>query len=150
MKNLKLLMAALIMIAWVPLAAQNKTENKHNDDVPAHVQTKFSHEFPQTQDTEWKLVDDSYVVEFTTAGGENQKVWYDKAGEKQAEERKLNMEKGLPTAVKKTIDNQFGSYDIKDVVQVNKEGSTSYRVELNKNGSMSEVMLNADGMVIKE
>ena len=150
MKNLKLLMAALMMAVWAPLAAQNNTDNNGKDDVPEHVLTKFSHEYPQTPDTEWKMVGDAYVVEFTTAGGENQKVWYDKSGEKQTEERQMTMEKGLPTAVKSTIDNRFGTYKIKEVTEVKNGGNTNYRVALDKNGNMSEVLLNADGEVVKQ
>lgn len=150
MKNVKLLMAALMMAAWVPLAAQNKTDGKRNHDVPEHVLTKFSHEYPQTPDTEWKMVGDAYVVEFTTAGGENQQVWYDKSGEKQSEERRMNLEKGLPAAVKSTIDDQFGAYKIKEVTEVKNGGNTNYRVVLDHNGNMSKVVLNADGKVVKQ
>src|SRR5690554_3320058 len=136
MKSISILLFGLMMTINVSTTAQTHETNKNQKDavVPEHVTTKFSHEYPQTADTKWKMVDDAFVVEFSTAGKGNQKVWYDKSGEKQKEELELNYETDLPNQVQEALRNRFGSYRIKNISQESERGVTSYRIKLNENG----------------
>lgn len=149
MKTLKLALVGLAFGLCIQLSAQDTTSTGKNDGISDLVKTKFSNEFPQTPETEWKMVGDSYVVEFTTADGENKKIWYDKSGQKQSEERLLEMEKGLPNAVKTAIETGYESFIIKDVSEIKTDGNLTYRVQLSKNGEDSQVFLNSGGKEVK-
>lgn len=149
MKAFKIFLVGLAVSFCLPLSAQNKTDENKNDDVPEHVQTKFSHEYPQTVDTEWKMVGDNYVVEFTTAGKGNHRVWYDKSGQKQSEERTLDMEKDLPAGVKDALNNRYDNYIVKNVSEVNRGGEKTYRVTMEWDGNQKDVVLNSDGEEIR-
>lgn len=149
MKAMKLILVGLAFGLWIPLSAQDSNSTGKNDDAAELAKAKFSHEYPQTPDTQWKMVGDSYVVEFTTANGENKKIWYDKSGEKQSEEKLVSMEQGLPNAVKSAIDDRYNSYTINDITEIKTDGNLTYRVELNKDGEDSQVFLDSGGNEVK-
>lgn len=149
MKTLKITLVGLALALCIPLAAQDTNAVKGNNDVLELAKAKFSHEYPQTPDTEWKMAGDSYVVEFTTAEGENKKIWYDKSGHKQSEERLVNMEKGLPKAVKNAIDTKYDSYTVSDITEIKTDGNLTFRLNLNKDGEDSQVFLNSGGKEVK-
>lgn len=151
MKTWKIIIVFGMIFTLIPVAtqAQDYDENREQDvehrDVPEQVHTKFSHEYPQTEDTKWKMVDDAYVVEFTTAGGENRRVRYDKKGERRGEERKLDMERDLPQAVTDVIQQDLASYRIEDVFETHIDEEKVYRIEMERNGKEYQVYVDEEG-----
>lgn len=149
MKYVSLILFGLMMAIYIPLSAQTKetVKNQNQADVPEHVTTKFSHDYPQTADTKWVMEGDAFVVEFSTAGGGNQKAWYDQSGEKQKEAQELNPKTDLPSPVKEALRSHYGSYKIKNISQESARGITSYRITLDENGVQKEVVVNGDGKI---
>lgn len=151
MKSISLILFGLMTAIYIPVSAQTKetTKNQKQADVPEHVTTKFSHEFPQTVDTKWVMEGDAFVVEYTTAETGNHKVWYNKSGEKQREVHELNPKTDLPGPVKEALRSQYGSYKIKNISQESARGVKSYRINLDENGMQKEVVVNGDGEIVE-
>lgn len=151
MKTLSLFLLGLVMAVYIPISAQTTESIKQEVkvDVPDHVTTKFSNDYPQTTDTKWKMEDDAFVVEFTTASNGNHKVWYDKSGVKQKEERELNHEADLPLPVQEALREHFGSYVVKNVSQGSGRGITSYRITVDENGTRKQLVINGDGQIVE-
>lgn len=147
MKYLSLFLFGLMMVVYIPISAQTSetTKNQKQVDVPEQVTTNFSHEYPQASDAKWIMEDDAFVVSFSTADNGNQKVRYDDAGVKLKEERELDHKTDLPRPVVETLQNRFGSYEIKKVTQESARGITSYRITVDENGVQKQVVINGDG-----
>ncbi len=149
MKTLKTIFFGLTLGLCIPLAAQNSSTPQSNDEDLELAKAKFSNQFPQNPAAEWNMVGDSYVVEFTDADGEYRKIWYDKSGEKQSEERQMNMEKGLPKAVEHAIETTYNSYKVTEITEIKTDGNLTYRVHLNKGGEDRQVFLDSGGEEVK-
>lgn len=148
MKTLNLFLASIMMAIAISVSAQVEKTTDKNVDVPEHITTKFSHEYPQTPDTKWKMEGDSYVVEFTTADSEHKKIWYDKAGEKQNEEQTLDTVKDLTNSLRDLMTGKYAGYKVNKISEVKNVGRTSYRVRLEKDGENKDILLDAKGKEI--
>lgn len=145
MKSLKIFATSIMLAFAISVSAQtDKTANK-NADVPEHITTKFSNEYPQTPDTKWTMEGDSYVVEFTTANNESKKIWYNKEGEKQSEEQSLDAVTTLSNSLRDLMTRKYAGYRVVKISEVKNVGRTSYRVRIEKDGDEKNILLDAKG-----
>ncbi len=142
MKKLTILMLGLVMILS-QACAQTKTT------VPTKVKTAFSQKFPNAQKVKWdKEKENEWEAEFKMNGKEYSAnytsggIWM---------ETEYEIEKSdIPSAVKKTLDNEFSGYDIEEAEMSETTEGKIYEFELEKGENNVEVAISLNGEIVKK
>lgn len=123
-----------------------KTDNKA-------VQTAFDSQYPGVKDTEWKIKNSYYVVEFDKPGVKDAEAWYDKDGKWLLTEYEVKFDK-LPQAIQTSFNaSKYKAWKIDDIkIQERLNMDNLYIVEVKNEADKNEMSLfyAETGLLIKE
>lgn len=124
MRNLKLVVLALFATATLSAQELTKTE------VPQSFTEGLLKEYPKAHDIEWKKNGNDFKVEFEV-GRMVHEVWFNREGTKVRVEKEITHTE-LPSALVNLLNNQYAEYIIDSAESKEKNGVTTYKVELEK------------------
>lgn len=141
----KYLLTAMTVICSAMLFAQEIPAEK----VPSEVKTAFQSKFPDAKKVEWEMEDGLYEAEFKMKGNE-MSATFDSKGIWKETETEIKV-KNLPKAVSNMLANEFPGFEIDEACQVESaEHGSCYEVEIEKGDEEMEVLLKADGTILKK
>ena len=141
MRNLMILMVLISTMAF--------TAKGQKKEVPAKVKTAFTQKFPNATKVEWGRENATeWEAEFKM-NAKDYSANYDNNGNWMETEYQVS-ENELPAAVKSSLSNKYASSKILVAeISETKDGKV-YEVLLKINGEKSEVVLSANGKVLKQ
>ena len=122
----KIRIAALALIATATLSAQDLKTS----EVPASFTEGLLKKYPKATDIEWERDGTDYKVEFEVGRMEHE-IWFNKDGETVRVEKDIT-KSHMPQGLIDIINKDYGDYKIDSVEATEKNGQTTYRVELEK------------------
>lgn len=138
---------AILSLAYLPVVAQGVQKR----GVPAVVLNAFQQQFPKARQVEWeRMRDGNYEVEFDNGlfSRDHQAVISPDGKVLRHEEELASY--SLPDGVKETIKAEFEGYRVGDVKKISAGGTITYAVELDSQSGDLEVVVAADGKIVKE
>ena len=141
----KVLIAIAILVTGFAQAQKLK-----ESEVPKAVKDSFAKRFPNLKGVEWsKESDTEFEAEFKNAGKE-QSANFDQAGKWLVTETEIK-KADLPQAVQASIAKEFAGYKVEEAEKVETANDgIQYEVALEKGESNYEVLLSADGKMLKK
>jgi len=141
----KVLIAIALLVTGFAQAQKLK-----ESEVPKAVKDSFAKRFPNLKGVEWsKESETEFEAEFKNAGKE-QSANFDQAGKWLVTETEIK-KADLPQAVQASIAKEFAGYKVEEVEKVETANDgIQYEVALEKGESNYEVLLSADGKVLKK
>jgi len=141
----KVLIAITILVTGFAQAQKLK-----ESEVPKAVKDSFAKRFPNLKGVEWsKESETEFEAEFKNAGKE-QSANFDQAGKWLVTETEIK-KADLPQAVQASIAKEFAGYKVEEAEKVETANDgIQYEVALEKGESNYEVLLSADGKVLKK
>lgn len=141
----KYMLTAMAVIGSTLLFAQEIPAEK----VPAEVKTAFQSKFPEAKKVEWEMEEGNYEAEFKMNGKE-MSATFDAKGIWKETETEIKV-KDLPKAVSTMLAGEFPGYKIDEACKVESaEHGSCYEVEIEKGDEEMEVLLKADGTILKK
>ncbi len=122
----KIRIAALAMIATAAMNAQDLKTS----EVPQSFTDGLLEIYPKATDIEWEKKGTDYKVEFDVGRMEHE-VWFNKNGETVRVQKEITKSK-LPKTLMDKINRDYPNYKIDSVESNEKDGRTTYEVELEK------------------
>jgi uncharacterized membrane protein YkoI len=140
---------ALLIITALCIVTFAFAQEKGKASPPEKVKTSFAKKFPKAEKVKWEQENATeWEAEFKLAGAEysanfnNDGTWIETEHEiKQSE---------IPAAVKKTLDTEFAGYKVEEYEMVETAKGTFYEFELEKGKEEIEVLIDANGKVVKK
>ncbi|MBQ0786260.1 MAG: PepSY-like domain-containing protein [Oceanihabitans sp.] len=141
MKNLKLLV--FVLFATATLSAQELTKTA----VPQSFTEGLLKEYPKAENIEWKRNGNDFKVTFDV-GNMEREVWFNREGTKVRVEKEITHVE-LPSALVNLLKTQYADYRVDAVESNEKEGVTTYKVELEKGWNEEiEITFTSTGKVL--
>jgi hypothetical protein len=141
MKNL-LFIAMLTGIFFLTACGQKK-------DVPQAVKTAFNQKFSDATKVKWENEDENeWEAEFKMSGKEYS-ANFDSKGKWLETEYEIKKSE-IPEAVKKTVKNEFGKYEMEEAEVSENADGTFYEIKFEMDEKDMEVVFKADGTVVKK
>lgn len=141
----RILFAALILAAAAtqPLMAAGGT------DVKREVRLAFEKEFSGAQAVNWETLSGKSIYHATfTINNDRLHAYYDADGQLLVTGREVKAE-SLPLLITRGLDQQFGTYSVRDVVEINNGLETSYIIKVSKAQKDVFVQGYTDGSITK-
>lgn len=141
----KMFFAALILVAAAtqPLMAAGGT------DVKREVRLAFEKEFSAAQAVNWESLPGKSIYHATfTINNERLHAYYDADGQLLVTGREVKAE-SLPLLITRNLANQYGTYTVSDVVEINNGLETSYIFKVSRAQKEVYVQGYTDGTVTK-
>lgn len=143
MKNLKI--AALLLIATATVSAQDLKIS----EVPVNLKTTFSKAYTNVTDVEWEKKGDHFKVEFEINNLDHD-IWYNAQGDVIKSKIEI-LENELPSVVATAVKTKYPDYKIDSVEVHEKDGATSYEVEIEKGWTMErKLILDVSGKILSD
>jgi hypothetical protein len=142
MKKVSLILCTLALIS---LAACGQTEK----NVPEKVKTAFVEKFPDIKKVKWNYEEDEgWEAEFKV-NGIKYSATYNDNGDWLETEYEVDYNK-IPPIVKTTLDIEYKEYKVKESEISETASGKVYEFELEKDKSLTEVVIDTDGNVVKK
>lgn len=141
----KMFFAALILVAAAtqPLMAAGGT------DVKREVRLAFEKEFSAAQAVNWESLPGKSIYHATfTINNERLHAYYDADGQLLVTGREVKPE-SLPLLITRSLGEQYGTYEVSDVVELNNGLETSYVFKVRQSKKDIYVQGYTDGTVTK-
>lgn len=136
--------AVLALIATATVGAQDLD----TDEVPQSFTEGLMESYPNATDIEWEKKGTDYKVEFDVDRMEHE-IWFSKNGERVRVQKNITKSK-MPKALADVINEKYSDYTIDSVESTEKDGQTTYEVELEKGWTDElKVTFSTDGKVLK-
>jgi len=135
-----------VAFASTVATAQKLTE----DQIPAAVVSAFKAKYPAAAKIKWEKENDSeFEAEFMLNKAE-MSANFDATGKWIETETEIETA-NLPTAIQDVVSKDFAGYKIKEASKVeNANSTTTYEVEVKKDKEKIELLLSADGQILKK
>jgi len=117
-----------VIIAMIGISTVSCAQDIPQSQVPSLVLNAFSADYPNATDVDWEKKGEIFNVDFEI-GGTDHEAWLDASGKVIKLEKDIK-KASLPAPVTATIANQFKEYKIDEAEQIEKDGKTYYKVEL--------------------
>ncbi|WP_266203833.1 PepSY-like domain-containing protein [Pontibacter kalidii] len=135
---------ALLFLGGSLFACDNdKDDDIKPDDVPAAVKETLSSTFPDAQHVEWEKKGEDFEADFDVATVEHDAL-FNASGSLLMHKFDV-AETELPEQVKTAISQNYADYRIDDADELQKDGTTFYQVELEKDKQEQKLVFAADG-----
>lgn len=116
---------------------------------PSTVKDAFQLKFPNAQSVKWEMEHETeWEAEFKLDGTKYSASFSNEGAWKETEHEVA--ESSLPSAVKNTLKNEFTGYKIEEAEMIETPKFSGYELELEKGESTWEVVITADGKVLKK
>ena len=116
---------------------------------PSAVMSAFEKKFPNAKSVEWEKENDSeWEAEFKLNGVEYSANFSNDGTWKETEHEIKESE--LPSAVKRTLTNQFAEYEVEDVEMIETPEFSGYEIEIEKGKETIELLIDNSGEVLKK
>jgi hypothetical protein len=134
---------------------------------PVAVRTSFEAKYPQAANvnwnyheptvvnpidwewSEWQIDTSDYYASFTV-NSDDYWVWYDQDGNWIGTVSEVSDHASLPSAVNKTVRDQFAGYTIQSVDKENDKDRVAYEIELTKGEDKMTALIAENGKVMKK
>lgn len=116
---------------------------------PSAVKSAFEKKFPNAKSVEWEKENDSeWEAEFKLNGVEYSANFSNDGTWKETEHEIKESE--IPSAVKRTLTNQFAEYEVEDVEMIETPEFSGYEIEIEKGKETIELLIDNSGEVLKK
>jgi Protein of unknown function (DUF2874). len=150
MKN-KLVIVLLVLFSTYAMAQGKKGNSKESPTVtvPELVKKEFAKKYPSVTNVKWSLEKaGEYEAEFNM-NKKGMSVVIDEKGNLLEVETEIKVTE-LPQAINATIAKDFPGYKINECEKIEAKGIVSYELEVQKEKIEYEIVLNADGKLLKK
>lgn len=121
-----------------------------DDKVPAAVTAAFKAKFPTVSKASWEMESKTeFEVNFKLKGNEVS-ASFDDTGKWLETESEMKVS-ALSGAIQQTLKNEFAGFSVSEASKIeNADGKTTYEAEIKKGKEAFDILLSADGKVIKK
>jgi hypothetical protein len=144
MKKIFLSMTMLLIVATTTVWAAN-TEPPV---VIKQAEAAFQNEFAGAEFVTWTEAGDLLKAGFLFRG-HRVEAYFNREGELQASIRSLIYSQ-LPLAVITSLDKHFAGNDVLDILEINKDGTANYKLNIEVKDKKYQVRINASGHIIEK
>jgi len=117
------------IIALIATATMN-AQDLETSEVPESFTEGLLEKYPNATDIEWEKNGTDYKVEFEVGRMEHE-IWFNKEGESVRVEQEITTAR-MPQGLVDIINRDYANYKIDSVEAIEKDGRTTYKVELEK------------------
>ena len=117
-------------------------------DLPEAVKVRFSELYPSAKEVEWENTAENYEAEFEV-GGRDRTAVFTAAGKLISYAEEIE-EQNLPGSALQELGTRYASFSIDEVHRVQQQGSTYYRVELDRKEEELLLHFDSTGHLLKQ
>jgi hypothetical protein len=144
MKKIKIITIGMILLFTVAMQAQDSSSN----EVPESFTIGLLKAYPTASDIEWKKRGTDYKVKFDVGRMEHE-IWFNRDGNMVKIEKNITRSE-IPANLMEIIKRDYPTYKIDSVESVEKDGETTFVVELEKSWNESlKITFNTNGQILK-
>ncbi|MDC7999901.1 PepSY-like domain-containing protein [Aequorivita todarodis] len=144
MKTFKIITIGMALLLTAAIQAQDISSN----EVPQNFTTGLLNVYPTATDIEWEKRGTDYKVNFDVGRMEH-KIWFNKYGDMVKVEKHITISQ-MPANLKEIIKRDYPNYKIESVESIEKDGITTFEVELDKSWNESlRITYSSNGQILK-
>ncbi len=144
MKKIKNITIAMLLLFAVAVQAQDRSSN----EVPANYTAGLLKVYPTATNVDWNKIGTAYKVKFDV-GKMKHKIWFNKEGDMVKVEKHITTAE-MPANLKEIIKRDYPNYKIDSVEAQEKDGITTFEVELDKSWNESiRITYSVNGQILK-
>ena len=124
-------------------------QKKESESAPKAVEAAFQQKFPNAQNAKWEKENDAEWEADFKLDGKKYSANFSKDGTWKETEHEISKSE-IPAAVQKTLNTDFEGYKVDEAEISESADGTAYEFELEKGKTDIEVLIDANGNVLKK